>query len=188
MAVHSRRGGRTASVDDQRLIFDPGSFGVAVTVLRSSCCTACAHTVHAPLTYMCMHMCMYAIRLRTHAQQQQQHAGGVLAFYRALLANPQTMNTLYTCMSETLRYTWRFHPEPWRIVEDVTRWPTTIDLIIQLKGGVVPDALIQHAGCSRTKRKGNGDARSIRPNPEISAVARKRQKALRAEAKEMARA
>ena len=91
-------------------------------------------------------------------------------------------------LSETLQYTWRFHPEPWRIVEDVTCWPTTIDLIIQHEGGVVPDALIQHAGCSRTKRKGTGDVRSIRPNPEISEVARKRQRELRSQARDLARA
>ena len=59
-------------------------------------------------------------------------------------------------LSETLRYTWCHHPEPQRIVEDVTRWLTTIDIIIQHEGGVVPDALIQHAGCSKTKRKGTG--------------------------------
>ena len=94
-----------------------------------------------------------------------------------------------TALSETLQYTWQFHPEPWRIVDDVTRWPTTIDLIIQHNGGVVPDALIQHAGCSRTKRKGTRDAHSIRPNPEISEVARKRhrQKELRSKAKDLVR-
>ena len=56
-------------------------------------------------------------------------------------------------LSETLKYTWEHHPEPWRIVEDIKRWDSTIDLIIQHKGSVVPDALIQQAGRSRTKRK-----------------------------------
>ena len=117
-------------------------------------------------------------------------------FYRQLQSPPEedwdgqcgTISEirLPTALSETLRYTWQFHPEPARIVEDVTRWPTTINLIIQHKGGVVPDALIQHAGCSRTKRKGTRDARSIRPNTEISEVARKRQKELRSQAKDLA--
>ena len=104
------------------------------------------------------------------------------------LVEPRRAGT-HTALSETLRYTWQFHPEPARFVEDVTRWPTTIDLIIQHNGGVVPDALIQHAGCSRTKRKGTRDARSIRPNPEISEVARKRhrQKELRSKAKDLVR-
>ena len=115
-------------------------------------------------------------------------------FYKKLLSPPEEDWDGYgrysagtpVALSETLRYTWQFHPDPARIVEDVTRWPTTIDLIIQHKGGVVPDALIQHAGCSRTKRKGTRDARSIRPNTEISEVARKRQKELRSQAKDLA--
>ena len=73
-------------------------------------------------------------------------------------------------------------------MQDVTRWPTTLDLIIKHKGCVIPDALIQHAGCSRTKRKGTGDARSIRPNAQISEVARKRQGELRSQARDLAHA
>ena len=92
-------------------------------------------------------------------------------------------------LSETLRYTWQYHPEPHRIVEDITRWDSTLDLIIQHKGSVVPDALIQHAGCSKTKRKGSGDAaRRIGQNPEVARVARERQKVLRSKAQDMARA
>ena len=70
-------------------------------------------------------------------------------------------------------------------MQDVTRWPTTLDLVIEHKGCVLPDALMQHAGCSRTKRKGqegSGDVRSIRSNPQISEVARKRQRELREKA------
>ena len=68
------------------------------------------------------------------------------------------------------------------------RWPTTLDLIIEHKGCVIPDALIQHAGCSRTKRKGSGDARRIGRNPEVARVARERQKALRIKAQSLAQA
>ena len=97
-----------------------------------------------------------------------------------------------TELSETLIYTWRHHPEPRRIVEDIQRWASTLDLIIQHKGSVVPDALIHHAGCSRTKRRGSdGDrrgARGIALNPEVAAVARERQKVLRSQAKAMAEA
>lgn len=92
-----------------------------------------------------------------------------------------------TALSETLRYAWDSNPSAERIVEDVTRWPTTIELIIQHKGCVIPDALIQHAGCSKTKRKGSGDVRRIGQNPEIAHVARERQKVLRSKAQAMAR-
>jgi hypothetical protein len=49
---------------------------------------------------------------------------------------------LHVRLSETLGYTWQFHPEPERIVQDVTRWPITLEQIIQHKGGVAPN----HAG------------------------------------------
>ena len=50
-----------------------------------------------------------------------------------------------TALSETLRYAWQHHPPGWRIEQDVTRWPATLDLIIEHKGCVIPDALIHHA-------------------------------------------
>ena len=89
-------------------------------------------------------------------------------------------------LSETLRYTWQHHPEPHRIVDDITRWDTTLDLIIEHKGSVVPDHLIALAGCSKTKRKGSGDVRRIGQNPEIARVARERQKVLRSKAQALA--
>jgi hypothetical protein len=91
-------------------------------------------------------------------------------------------------LSEALTYTWQYHPEPHRIVEDITRWDSTLDLIIQHKGSVVPDHLIALAGCSKTKRKGTGDARRIGQNPEVARVARERQKALRSKAQSLAQA
>ena len=88
-------------------------------------------------------------------------------------------------LSETPRYTWKHHPEPRRIVKDITRWDTTLDLIIQHKGSVIPDALIALAGCSKTKRKGTGDARQIGQNPEVARIARERQKVLRSKAQSL---
>ena len=53
-----------------------------------------------------------------------------------------------------MRRTLALNPTSERIVEDMTRYPLVIDKIIEHKGGVVPDFTMQHAGCSKRKRKG----------------------------------
>ena len=55
-----------------------------------------------------------------------------------------------------MRRTLALNPTSERIVEDMTRYPLVIDKIIEHKGGVVPDFTMQHAGCSKRKRKTEG--------------------------------
>ena len=73
-----------------------------------------------------------------------------------------------------------------RIVEDVMRYPLVIDKIVAHKGGVVPDFCIQHAGCSRRKRKLIEPSRMYEPPPEVATIAAARHKALREQAAEWA--
>ena len=57
-------------------------------------------------------------------------------------------------LSSTLRKVWTLVPEPYRIIEDVSRIPSTIDKIIEYRGGVVPDEALRHGRCAqRAKRE-----------------------------------
>jgi hypothetical protein len=47
-------------------------------------------------------------------------------------------------LSETLRTVWSLVPEPDAIIRDVSRIPTTVQKIIEYRGGVVPDAALRH--------------------------------------------
>ena len=62
-------------------------------------------------------------------------------------------------------------------------------MIVEHKGGVVPDFSMQHAGpvagCSKRKRKVTQALRLYVPSPEVATVASVRLKQLRAEAKSM---
>ena len=58
-------------------------------------------------------------------------------------------------------------PEPHRIIEDVSRIPSTVDKIIEHRGGVVPDSVLRH---------GRRAVRAKRPmvlHPEAQAAAEK---------------
>ena len=70
-------------------------------------------------------------------------------------------------------------------MEDVTRYPLVIDKIVEYKGGVVPDFSVQHAGCSKRKRKATEPSRMYVPSPEVAALTGERAKELRAKAREM---
>lgn len=68
-------------------------------------------------------------------------------------------------LSATLRKAWTVVPEPHRIIEDVSRIPSTVDKIIEYRGGVVPDAVLRH---------GRRSLRGKRPmvlHPEAQAAA-----------------
>lgn len=71
------------------------------------------------------------------------------------------------------------------IVEDISRYPLVIDKIVEHKGGVVPDFKMQHAGCSKRKRKATEPSRSYVMSPEVKGVSGERCKELRAVAARM---
>ena len=60
-------------------------------------------------------------------------------------------------------------PTSERIVEDIERYILVIDKIVEHKGGVVPDFLAQHAGCSKRKRKTTEGSRLYTPSTEVKA-------------------
>ena len=72
-------------------------------------------------------------------------------------------------------------------VEDISRYPMVIDKIVEhtSKGGLVPDFEMQHAGCSKRKRKASGASRLYTPSPEVAAIAAERRNALHAQARSM---
>ena len=87
-----------------------------------------------------------------------------------------------THLSHSLRLTWADHPTSERIVEDISRLPTTIAATIAHKGCHVPEEAFHKKGCSRKKRK----ARSgLELSSAVSEVARQRHGELRAKAKSM---
>ena len=56
-------------------------------------------------------------------------------------------------LSETLMRTWMVIPEGWRIVQDISRIPSTAVKIVEHRGGVVPDDDMRHGRrCNRSKR------------------------------------
>ena len=69
-------------------------------------------------------------------------------------------------------HAWAMHPTSERIVEDISRYPLVIDKIVEHKGGLVPDFEMQHAGCSKRKRKASGASRLYTPSPEVAAIGR----------------
>ena len=60
-----------------------------------------------------------------------------------------------------------------------------IDKIIEHKGGVVPDFCVQHAGCSKRKRKAVEPSRMYVPPPEVATIVAELCKELRSKAREM---
>ena len=85
-------------------------------------------------------------------------------------------------LSWAMRRTWLDNPCSERIVEDVMRYPLVIDKIVEHEGGVVPDFKMQHAGCSKRKRKVTEESRLYVPSPEVATVAAERRLVLREEA------
>eukprot|EP00966_Prymnesium_polylepis_P319026 7368473-Prymnesium_polylepis.1 len=63
-------------------------------------------------------------------------------------------------LSDTLRRTWTVHPTPERIVEDISRIPSTVDKIIEHGGGVVPDEVLRHG------RRAERGKRPFQPHPD----------------------
>ena len=70
-------------------------------------------------------------------------------------------------LSATIRRVWTLVPEPHRIIEDVSRIPSTVDKIIEHRGGVVPDAVLRHG------RRGVRGKRPMVLHPEAKAAAEK---------------
>ena len=70
-----------------------------------------------------------------------------------------------------MRRTWLDHPLDERIVE--------------AKGGVVPDLRVQHAGCSKGKRKATEHSKIYVPSPAVAAVGNDNFKELREKARRM---
>ena len=88
-------------------------------------------------------------------------------------------------LSSAMRRTWVDNPSSERIVEDMTRYPLIIDKIVEHKGGVVPDFVAQHAGCSRRKRKATEGSRLYTPSTEVLQIRSERNLQLRAEAQRL---
>jgi hypothetical protein len=84
--------------------------------------------------------------------------------------------------------TWEDHPLPWRIVEDISRYPIVIDRIVECQGGVVPDHTVHHGGCSRRKRRETTEgsmaaSRVYCPSPAIASLTTTRNTELRTKAR-----
>jgi hypothetical protein len=73
---------------------------------------------------------------------------------------------------------------PWTQEEGQAEGPA-LDKIVEHKGGLVPDFMIQHEGFSRRKRKKTDPSRMYVPPPEVAAVATERRKVLRQQAADM---
>ena len=67
-------------------------------------------------------------------------------------------------LSDTLRRTWTVEPESWRIVQDISRIPSTVDKIVEHHGGVVPDSVLRDG---RRKQRGK---RPFKPHPDCQAA------------------
>ena len=87
-------------------------------------------------------------------------------------------------LSWAMRRTWLHNPSSERIVEDISRYPTVIDRIVEHKGGVVPDHKLR-AGCSQRKRKLTEASRCYVMSPQVATVAADRSKQLREKAKKL---
>ena len=83
-----------------------------------------------------------------------------------------------------MRRMWLHNPSSERIVEDISRYPTVIDRIVEAKGGVVADHTLR-AGCSQRKRKLTEPSRCYVMSPQVATVAKDRSKQLHERAKEM---
>ena len=88
-------------------------------------------------------------------------------------------------LSSALRRTWRYAPTSERIVEDISRLPEILDMVIEHKGQLAPDFEMQHGGCSKRKRNLRGPSRIYKPPPEVAKTIEKRQNQLKKQAKEM---
>ena len=71
-------------------------------------------------------------------------------------------------LSETLIRTWSVVPMPERIVEDISRIPSTVEKIIAHRDGIVPDE-VQRDG--RRKQRGKRTI-VIHPDAQAAAVSR----------------
>ena len=61
-------------------------------------------------------------------------------------------------LAQTLVRSWSVSPEGWRIVQDISRIPETVNKIIEHAGCTVPDAVLRH---------GRREQRSKRPPAEL---------------------
>ena len=68
-------------------------------------------------------------------------------------------------LSETLIRTWDVVPTPERIVEDISRIPSTVEKIIEHRGGIVPDSVL------RTGRRSQRGKRPMQLHPDAHAAA-----------------
>ena len=82
-----------------------------------------------------------------------------------------------TELSETLRRTWSVVPTSERIVEDISRIPSTVAQIVEYKGGVVPDEVVRDG---RRKTRGK---RPLVLHPDAAAAAEELMHELRSEVK-----
>ena len=83
-------------------------------------------------------------------------------------------------LADSIQLTLVDHPTSERIVEDISRWVTTLDLIVEHNGSLVPDAVIHRVGCSRTKRR---EKRPFQPSAAVTAAMKERCLELRGRAK-----
>ena len=67
-------------------------------------------------------------------------------------------------LSATLIRTWTSHPEPYRIVQDISRIPATVDRIIEHHGGIVPDEELRHG------RRAERGTRPFKPHHDCQAA------------------
>ena len=82
-------------------------------------------------------------------------------------------------LSDTLRRVWKVEPQPYRIIEDVSRIPSTVDKIIEYRGGIVPDAVLRHG------RRGARGKRPMLLHPIAQAAAKQLMGELDSEIKRM---
>ena len=93
-------------------------------------------------------------------------------------------------LSNAIRRTWKTHPLPERIVEDISRYPIVIDRIVECKGGVVEDHTVQREGCSRSKRRETKEAAKVmsrvyHPDADVEALSSARCNELRTTARRL---
>ena len=63
--------------------------------------------------------------------------------------------------------TWSVSPEGWRIVQDISRIPSTVNKIVEYNGCTVPDSVLRHG---RREQRGK---RPAELHPEAQAAATK---------------
>ena len=70
-------------------------------------------------------------------------------------------------LAQTLVRTWSVSPEGWRIVEDISRIPSTVDKIVEHVGCTVPDAVLRHG---RREQRGKRPVAELHPEAQAAAT------------------